>query len=50
MAFVRYFIANPDLPRRIAPGLTLTPYDRATCYGGDARWYTDHPFADAPLA
>jgi hypothetical protein len=44
------FISNPDLPRRIALGLPLTPNDRATFYGGDARGYTDYPFADAPLA
>ena len=44
------FIPNPDLPRRIALGLPLTPYDRATPYGRDARGYTDYPFADAPLA
>jgi N-ethylmaleimide reductase len=50
VAFGRHFISNPDLPRRIAPGLPLTPYDRATFYGGDAREYTDYPFADAPLA
>jgi N-ethylmaleimide reductase len=50
VAFGRLFISNPDLPRRIALGLPLTPYDRATFYGGDARGYTDYPFADAPLA
>ncbi len=24
--------------------LPLTPYDRSTFYGGDARDYTDYPF------
>jgi N-ethylmaleimide reductase len=43
-------MSNPDLHRRIALGLPLTPYDRATPYGRDARGYTDYPFADAPLA
>jgi N-ethylmaleimide reductase len=50
VAFGRHFISNPDLPRRIALGLPLTPYDRATFHGGGARGYTDYPFADAPLA
>jgi N-ethylmaleimide reductase len=50
VAIGRHSISNPDLARRIAPGLPLTPYDRATFYGGDARGYTDYPFADAPLA
>ncbi|XVN48579.1 alkene reductase [Novosphingobium rhizosphaerae] len=44
VAFGRAFIANPDLPERLRLGLLLTPYDRATFYGGDARGYTDYPF------
>jgi N-ethylmaleimide reductase len=44
VAFGRAFIANPDLPQRLRLGLPLTPYDRATFYGGDARGYTDYPF------
>jgi N-ethylmaleimide reductase len=44
VAFGRHFIANPDLPKRIAQGLSLNAYDRATFYGGDARGYTDYPF------
>ncbi|RQW42816.1 alkene reductase [Novosphingobium sp. LASN5T] len=44
VAFGRAFIANPDLPDRLRLGLPLTPYDRATFYGGDARGYTDYPF------
>ena len=43
VAFGRAFIANPDLPQRLRLGLPLTPYDRATFYGGDARGYTDYP-------
>jgi N-ethylmaleimide reductase len=43
VAFGRHFISNPDLPRRIAEGLPLTPYDRTTFYDGDARGYTDYP-------
>jgi N-ethylmaleimide reductase len=41
--FGRLFIANPDLPRRIASGMTLTPYDRSTFYGGGEKGYTDYP-------
>ena len=45
IAFGRYFIANPDLPRRIKLGLPLNDYDRSTFYGFDGRGYTDYPFA-----
>jgi N-ethylmaleimide reductase len=45
VAFGRYFISNPDLPARLRDGMPLTPYDRATFYGGDARGYTDYPGA-----
>ncbi len=44
VAFGRYFIANPDLPRRIRLGLPLNPYDRSSFYGGNAHGYTDYPF------
>ena len=44
VAFGRYFISNPDLPRRIRLEQPLSPHDRATFYGGDARGYTDYPF------
>lgn len=44
VAFGRIFIANPDLPVRIALGAPLTPYDRSTFYGGDSKGYTDYPF------
>jgi N-ethylmaleimide reductase len=44
VAFGRSFIANPDLPERLRRDLPLTPYDRDTFYGGDARGYTDYPF------
>lgn len=42
--FGRWFIANPDLPRRLAEGLELNQYDRSTFYGGNAKGYTDYPF------
>jgi N-ethylmaleimide reductase len=43
IAFGRIFISNPDLPRRLARGFPLTPYNRATFYGGEAAGYTDYP-------
>src|SRR5579864_730060 len=43
VAFGRIFISNPDLPRRLAHGFPLTPYDRATFYGGNEAGYTDYP-------
>jgi 2,4-dienoyl-CoA reductase-like NADH-dependent reductase (Old Yellow Enzyme family) len=46
VAFGRYFISNPDLPRRLKEGLPLTPYDRSTFYGAEPaeKGYTDYPF------
>ena len=46
VAFGRIFISNPDLPKRFEHDLPLTPYDRATFYGGAEKGYTDYPFAD----
>ena len=46
IAFGRIFISNPDLPRRFELGFPLTPYDRATFYGGGAAGYTDYPVHD----
>jgi N-ethylmaleimide reductase len=43
VAFGRIFISNPDLPRRLRRGFPLTPYNRATFYGGDVAGYTDYP-------
>ncbi len=45
IAFGVPFIANPDLPARLAGGLALAAPDKATFYGGDARGYTDYPAA-----
>jgi N-ethylmaleimide reductase len=42
-AFGRSFIANPDLPRRLAEGLPLNPPRPESFYGGDAEGYTDYP-------
>jgi len=46
IAFGRIFISNPDLPRRLQRGFPITPYDRATFYGGEERGYTDYPVYD----
>lgn len=43
IAFGRPFIANPDLPARIANGWPLNPVDAATLYGGGTRGFTDYP-------
>ena len=43
IAFGRIFISNPDLPRRLQHGFPLTPYNRATFYGGEEAGYTDYP-------
>lgn len=43
IAFGRYFISNPDLPERLQQGAELTPYNRATFYGGGVEGYTDYP-------
>ncbi|MGB9114828.1 alkene reductase [Bradyrhizobium sp.] len=43
IAFGRIFISNPDLPRRLQHGFPLTPYNRATFYGGEEVGYTDYP-------
>jgi N-ethylmaleimide reductase len=46
IAFGRYFISNPDLPRRIREGLPLSVFDRDTFYTFEAKGYTDYPFYD----
>jgi N-ethylmaleimide reductase len=46
IAFGRIFISNPDLPRRLRHGFPITPYNRATFYGGEEKGYTDYPAYD----
>ncbi|WP_407177108.1 alkene reductase [Bradyrhizobium sp. STM 3562] len=46
IAFGRIFISNPDLPRRLRHGFPITPYNRATFYGGEEAGYTDYPVYD----
>lgn len=43
IAFGRPFIANPDLPRRLANNLPLADFESSTLFGGDAHGYTDYP-------
>jgi N-ethylmaleimide reductase len=50
VAFGTAFLANPDLPARLAEDAPLNAPDRATFYGGDARGYTDYPFRDGSIA
>ena len=42
IAFGRAFIANPDLPHRLAIGAPLNRYNRETFYGGMEAGYTDY--------
>jgi 2,4-dienoyl-CoA reductase-like NADH-dependent reductase (Old Yellow Enzyme family) len=48
----RWFIANPDLPKRLAEGLPLNAYDRSSFYGADppTKGYTDYPFYEVKVA
>lgn len=41
-AFGQPFISNPDLVARLRNDWPLTPPDRTTYYGGDARGFTDY--------
>lgn len=41
--FGRPFISNPDLVARLQNNWPLSPADRDTFYGGDAKGYIDYP-------
>jgi N-ethylmaleimide reductase len=43
IAFGALFLANPDLPERLAAGGPYNTPDRGTFFGGDHRGYTDYP-------
>ncbi|WP_031466271.1 alkene reductase [Sciscionella sediminilitoris] len=47
IAFGAQFLANPDLPRRLAAGGPFNTPDKTTFYGGDHHGYTDYPTLDA---
>ncbi|PSC70848.1 12-oxophytodienoate reductase 11 [Micractinium conductrix] len=46
VCYGRWWISNPDLPRRFRLGAPLTKYDRATFYTQAAEGYTDYPFLE----
>lgn len=47
VSFGRWFLANPDLPKRFELDAPLTKYDRHTFYTQDpVIGYTDYPFLD----
>ncbi|WP_043632745.1 alkene reductase [Nonomuraea candida] len=43
ISFGQLWLANPDLPARVAAGGPYGKADPATFYGGDHRGYTDYP-------
>ena len=44
IAFVKLFLANPDLPARLGKGGPFnTAWDMKTFYGGTEKGYTDYP-------
>ena len=43
VAFGRPFVANPDLPRRLAESLPLAMLDGSTLFGGTESGYSDYP-------
>ncbi|MFE5937136.1 alkene reductase [Streptomyces sp. NPDC056470] len=47
IAYGALFLANPDLPARLAAGGPFNTPDAATFYGGDHRGYTDYPALSA---
>ncbi|MDI2030164.1 alkene reductase [Saccharopolyspora sp. TS4A08] len=50
VAFGRPYIANPDLPDRVAAGAPLVESDRATYYGGGDAGYIDYPTLDGAVS
>lgn len=52
VCFGRWFIANPDLPKKLADGIPLTKYDRSTFYFTvpPEKGYTDYPVYTAEAA
>jgi N-ethylmaleimide reductase len=48
ISFGKWFISNPDLPRRIRESISLSAFDRTTFYTFDEIGYTDYlPATDA---
>ena len=50
IAFGAMFIANPDLPLRLALNAPLNVPDVSSFYGGDEKGYTDYPFLNAAIS
>jgi len=50
LSFGALFLANPDLPRRLAEGGPFNQPDHGTFYGGGEHGYTDYPFLDGKTA
>jgi N-ethylmaleimide reductase len=50
IAFGRPFIANPDLPRRLAEQLPLAGFDPAVMFSGQPEGYADYPDYQAEAA
>ena len=50
IAFGALFIANPDLPLRLAWNAPLNEPDISTFYGGDEKGYTDYPFLNSAIS
>jgi 2,4-dienoyl-CoA reductase-like NADH-dependent reductase (Old Yellow Enzyme family) len=48
VAFGKLFIANPDLPRRLARGAALNQWNSDTFYSGGQRGYVDYPQLEDP--
>ncbi len=46
VSFGALFLANPDLPQRLAAGGPFNAPDRATSFGGDHTGYIDYPTLD----
>jgi N-ethylmaleimide reductase len=42
-SFARWFIANPDLVRRLREGREISPFDRRTLYTAGREGYADYP-------
>lgn len=42
-SYGQFVLANPDFVERLQTGASMTPPDRSTYFGGDARGYTDYP-------
>ena len=46
VSYAALYLANPDLPARLAVGGPFTAPDYGTAYGGHERGYTDYPTLD----